>query len=102
MRSSALLSLLPILATLPLSVLAHSHHGHHGHSASARKSLAFGPALSHAKYSTNVVDGPTSVMGGNIGADGQIDVKQVAIDYIRAQVGNDFFVRPDVSELFWC
>lgn len=92
MRSSALLSLLPILATLPLATVAHSHHKH-SHGISQRKSLSFGPSLGHATYSTELVDAAAiaSLAGG------EIDVRQVAIDYIKTQVGDDFFVRDDVG-----
>jgi hypothetical protein len=33
-------------------------------------------------------------------AGGKIDVRQLAIDYIKTQVGDDFFVRDDVSLSF--
>lgn len=95
MRSSALIALLPILATLSLARPHHQHHSHHRHS---RKTLGFGPTHSHATFELLPLE-----------ADGEfrtqelrdVDVMEVANAFIQEKIGSGpgvgFYIRPDVS-----
>lgn len=59
MKTTALLSLLPILAALPSLSTAHPHSHHHGHGdngsrvPSQRKTLNFGPSHPQFRYETS-------------------------------------------------
>lgn len=98
MRSSALIALLPLLAT----GYARPHdadsgrNGHHRHS--LRKSLGFGPVHKHASFES-VPLAPLSdveVLGLV-----ETDPVEVAKDFIKRQVGQEFgegfYIREDVS-----
>lgn len=99
MRSSALIALLPLLATL---TAARPHHHDHKHSASrTRKSLSFGPVHSHASFEVLTED--AHVIEPRRLKDELIDVMQVAQTFLRSQLGTQegegFYIREDVSVL---
>lgn len=101
MRSSALIALLPFLATL---TAARPHHHEDKHSASrTRKSLSFGPAHSHASF--EVLDDAVHVFEPRGLIDEPIDVKRVAQTFLGSQLGaqegEGFYIREDVSVLLW-
>lgn len=96
MRSSALIALLPLLATLSI---AHPHHHHSHHRHSSRKTLGFGPSHKHATFellSVEPVNGEISIQGLS-----EIDVKTVASRFIGDKIGSGegvgYYIRPDVS-----
>jgi hypothetical protein len=102
MRTTALISLLPLLATLP-STLARPHH-HHDKSVKThhrvRKSLAFGPAHPHASF--EVLEEPMAVL--SFDQHGEVDVKEIAKVFIEGKLQGDgvgFYLRDDVSRLAW-
>ncbi|WVQ83171.1 hypothetical protein IAT38_005310 [Cryptococcus sp. DSM 104549] len=93
MRTSALIPLLPFLATL---AQARPHHSHDSSSAPqrARKSLSFGPAHPHASF--HVLENPPQVQVQGL-VDEPVDVKQVAKAFIGGRLGGDdgFYIRED-------
>lgn len=100
MRTTALIALLPFLATLVTSRPHHPGHDHSAHRAHhTRKSLSFGPKHSHASF--EFVDEPVSVRGMGL----PVDVKEVARNFIGFRVGGQegetFYIRDDVSSLLW-
>ncbi len=97
MRTTALLTLLPLLATLSLArphQPGHDHSLHRSHR--IRKSLSFGPTHSHASF--EVIDEPVAVQSLLVG---EVDVKEVAKRYIGERIGSGdgegFYIREDVS-----
>ncbi|OWZ33300.1 extracellular elastinolytic metalloproteinase [Cryptococcus neoformans c45] len=95
MRSSALIALLPFLATL---TAARPRHHEDKHSASrTRKSLSFGPAHSHASF--EVLDDAVHVFEPRGLIDEPIDVKRVAQTFLGSQLGaqegEGFYIRED-------
>lgn len=95
MRSSALIALLPVLATLS-QARPHHHHSHHHQS---RKTLGFGPSHKHATFELlpiEPVDDEARIQGLS-----EVDVKEVASRFIEAKIGAGngvgFYIRPDVS-----
>ncbi|KAK8847507.1 hypothetical protein IAR55_005365 [Kwoniella newhampshirensis] len=100
MRTSALISLLPLLATL---TVARPHKGaQHDHSISShhqpRKSLSFGPTHSHASF--EVLEEPLTIaIVQASGLLGDVDVREVAKTFIASKVegeeGQAFYIRDD-------
>jgi len=90
MRSSALIALLPLLATLATAAPSPSPRSTYP----IRKSLSFGPKHSHAKYEVLEL-GPVP----EVGLTDFVDVKDVAKRFIAERVGGEdrFYIRPDVS-----
>lgn len=102
MRSEALLSLLPLLATLStITARPHSHHHDHHHHP-LRKSLGFGPSHDHASFETLPIQ-PL----GNVGLQAlkEVDVKEVARKFIQSKIGEvegeGFYLRDDVSPVLF-
>lgn len=101
MRSTALLALLPCLATLATTSAhphqaKHSHHDDHHPSSKVRKSLSFGPSHSHAQY--EVLSEPFVAAAS---LTGDVDPKVIGAQWIADKVGGEegvsFYLRPDVS-----
>jgi extracellular elastinolytic metalloproteinase len=84
MRSSALIALLPFLATASVQARPHNHHHthHRDHSsANVRKSLSFGPAHPHATFEVIHHD-REEVVGVEVNGLGEVDVMQAARDFL--------------------
>lgn len=103
MRSSALIALLPFLATATSARPSHSHH-HHDHThAHVRKSLSFGPAHPHASFELlhHAPADASAAEGSFASIATEVDVKQVARAFISERVGGDegegYYIRDDVS-----
>ena len=97
MRTSALLSLLPLLVGLATARPHEPGHDHSSHrSRHIRKSLSFGPAHAHASF--DILDDEPLVKG--LLSD-EVDVKEVARRFIGQRVGSGegegFYIRDDVS-----
>lgn len=91
MRSTALIALLPFLASFataaPSSPIKRDIHP-------VRKSLSFGPSHSHATYETLDLGAVPEV-----GLNEFVDVKETARRFIAEKLGSadGFYIRPDVS-----
>ncbi|WWD21598.1 hypothetical protein CI109_106084 [Kwoniella shandongensis] len=94
MRTSALISLLPLLATL---AIARPHDKNHSIQSQSRKSLSFGPTHAHASF--EVLDEPITIVQASGFVDGEVDVKEVAKAFIASKVegedGTAFYIRDD-------
>ncbi|WVR04708.1 hypothetical protein IAU60_001719 [Kwoniella sp. DSM 27419] len=95
MRSAALITLLPFLATLGLTSgrpHAHVQDTSIGPVPRDRKSLSFGPVHSHATFET--VDASAYTTTASL--DGEVDVKHVATAFLNKRVGEgSFYLRDD-------
>jgi extracellular elastinolytic metalloproteinase len=102
MRPSALIALLPFLATFATAhpQPAHSHGNLNGVSHRERKTLSFGPTHAHASF--EVVDTP--VVSPHVAGVDDVDPKDVAKQFIAHQVGGKegeaFYIREDVSDTY--
>ncbi|WVO16637.1 hypothetical protein L204_104316 [Cryptococcus depauperatus] len=93
MRTSALISLLPLLATLCEARPHARESGRQG----GRKSLSFGPAHPHASF--ELVDESVHILQTRSFSDEPIDPKQVAQDFLIDKLGDVngdvFYIRDD-------
>jgi hypothetical protein len=103
MRSTALIALLPLLATLA-TARPHDHHHSHKHDRDhglqrQRKTLSFGPKHGHASFET--IDTPVVPLGIDVGGLIDVDPKEVARAFIAHKIGGNegesFYLREDVS-----
>lgn len=100
MRTSALIALLPFLATLPAQARPHpsDHVRAVDQQGYIRKSLSFGPRHDHASFEVLDVQPVDQVMGLR-----EIDAKEVAKAFIAHKVGGgegvSFYIREDVSSI---
>jgi extracellular elastinolytic metalloproteinase len=95
MRSAALISLLPFLATLATARPSPSSQSVDT-SDRLRKSLSFGPTHSHASF--EIVNELAEV--GLLGEGEEVDPVKVAKGFLSKRVGEEgdsFYLRPDVS-----
>ena len=98
MRTSALIALLPLLAT-GIQARPHHHAHEHGHGRhSLRKSLGFGPVHKHASFESLALDPLSEVELQGLT---ERDPVAVAKEFIERQLGSDagdgFYIRQDVS-----
>lgn len=93
MLTSALLPLLPLLGAGLTTALP--PHQHHTTTPSTRLSLSFGPSHPHKTFSVvnHDVDAAVEFDG---------DWKRVVANFLKAELGDEWFIRDDVSDPFPC
>lgn len=95
MRSSALIALLPLLATLSVARPSHHHNHHHP----SRKTVGFGPSHKHATFELLPIDSANDEV--RIQALTEVDVREVASRFIESKIGAGegvgYYIRSDVS-----
>lgn len=122
MRSSSLITLLPLLAVTAINAHPHHHHRHHdhddddstparSHQRQSRKSIAFGPSHVNAEYRVGdlaVADADSMIMGiPEVNDVSEVEMKkewankvvEVLHEYkgFKGKEGVDWVIREDVS-----